>query len=78
MNMSTIQTKYSYKRVNQFLKEGENILNDSFDKKIFKDYYDYLISIENKYETILPKLRFVYLLEQYLISIGNNFKTFTK
>lgn len=76
--MNTIQAKGSCKRVNQFIKEGETLFNNSFDNKIFKLYYQYLVSINNKEETILPKLKFIYLLEQYLISIGKSFKSFTK
>lgn len=76
--MSTIQTKYSFKRVNQFLKEGEKIIYNANDFRIFSSYYKYLINIGNKENTILEKLRFIYLLEQYLISKGKSFRTFTK
>lgn len=76
--MSTIQVKYSYKRVNLFIKEGEKILDNSNDFKIFNSYYHYLISIDNKENTISKKLEFIYLLEQYLVSIGKTFKTLTK
>ena len=76
--MSTILTKGSCKRVNQFIKEGGTLFNNSFDNRIFKLYYQYLVSINNKEETILHKLRFIYLLERYFISIGKSFKTFTK
>lgn len=76
--MSTILTKGSCKRVNQFIKEGGTLFNNSFDNKIFKLYYQYLVSINNKEETILSKLRVIYLLEQYFISMGKSFKTFTK
>ncbi len=76
--MSTIQTKDSYKRVNQFLKEGGNLLDNTYDNKIVTLYYKYLISINNKEATIIGKLRFIYLLEQYLTSIEKNFRTFSK
>lgn len=76
--MNTIQTKGSCKRVNQFIKEGGTLFNNSFDNMVFKLYYRYLININNKENTILTKLRFIYLLEQYFISIGKSFKTFTK
>ena len=76
--MNTIQTKGSCKRVNQFLKEGGTLFNNSFDNMVFKLYYRYLVNINNKENTILTKLRFIYLLEQYFISIGKSFKTFTK
>ncbi len=76
--MSTIQIKHSYKRVNQFLKEGGILLDNSFDNKVFNLYYQYLVNIENNEITILEKLRFVYLLEQHLNSLKKTFKTFTK
>lgn len=76
--MSTIQIKNSCKKVSKFTREGGKLLNNTFDNKIVTQYYDYLISIENKENTIIHKLRCIYLLEQYLISIGRTFKTFTK
>ncbi len=76
--MSTIQTKYSFKRVNKFITKGEKILDNNSDFKIFDSYYKYLISIDNKEKTILRKLRFIYLLEHYLSSKEKTFKTFTK
>ncbi len=76
--MNTIQTKYSCKRVNKFITKGEKILDNNSDFKIFDSYYKYLISIDNKENTILPKLRFVYLLEQYLVSTNKTFRTITK
>lgn len=75
--MSTIQIKDSYRRVRQFMK-GEEILDSVTDRKIFKAYHQYLIGINNKDYTILKKLRFIYLLEQYLKSLEKDFKTFTK
>lgn len=76
--MSTIQIKGSYKRVNQFLKEGGTLLDNTNDNKIIISYKDYLISIDNKENTILPKLRTIYLLEKYLISVNKTFKSFNK
>ena len=76
--MSTIQLNYSFKRVNRFLKEGGILLKDSCDNKIVVSYKDYLISNGNKNNTILPKIRFIYLLGNYLFSIDKTFKTFTK
>ncbi len=76
--MDTIQTKGSFKRVNQFLKGGGQLLKNDSDNKIFKSYYDYLKSINNKENTICQKLSFIYLLEQYLISKEKKFKTFSK
>ena len=76
--MSTIQVKDSCKRVNQFLKEGGTLVSNVSDNKIFISYKGHLISSGNKDITISLKLRFIYLLEQYLISIDKTFKTFTK
>ncbi|MBR2828545.1 MAG: tyrosine-type recombinase/integrase [Bacilli bacterium] len=76
--MGTIQVKGSYKRVNRFLKGGGTLLDNSNDNKIITLYKEYLVSTDNKENTILLKLRFVYLLNQYLISINKTFKTFTK
>ena len=76
--MSTIQVKGSYKRVNHFLKEGGKLLNNTSDNRIVISYYDYLLSIDNKENTISAKIRFIYLLGQYLVSINKSFKTFTK
>ena len=76
--MSTIRVKGSYKRVNRFLKEGGTLLDNASDNKIVISYKDYLISIGNKENTIPPKLRFIYLLDQYLISVNKTFKTLTR
>ena len=46
--MNTIQIKYSSKRVNQFLKEGETLLNNTSDNKIAISYKNYLIDIGNE------------------------------
>ncbi len=76
--MSTIQIQGYCERVNRFLKEGGVLLDNAYDNKMVVRYYKYLISIDNKENTISRKLRFVHLLEQYLASTGKNFKTFTK
>ena len=60
--MSTIQLNYSFKRVNRFLREGGILLKDSSDNKVAVSYKDYLISNGNKNNTILRKIRFIYLL----------------
>ena len=62
--MDTIQIKGSFKRVNQFLKEGGPLLENKIDNKIVKSYYCYLKLLNNKENTICEKLRFIYLLEQ--------------
>ncbi len=76
--MSTIQVKNSCKIVNQFIKKGGTLFDKSFNNKVFNLYYQYLVNIENNEITISEKLRFVYLLEQYLNSLEKTFKTFTK
>lgn len=76
--MSTIQVKGSCKKVNQFIKEGGRILNNFSDNMIVVSYKDYLISIGNKDNTISSKMRYICLLENYLVSIDKTFKSFTK
>lgn len=76
--MSTIQTKYSCKRVNEFLKEGGILFSNVDDNEIVTYYYNYLISIGNKEYALFSKLRYIYLLEQYLVSINKTFKDFSK
>ena len=76
--MSTIQIKNSFKRVNQFIKEGGTLLDNISDNQVVSFYKDYLISIGNKDNTILSKLRNVYLLNQFLVSIDKSLKKFTK
>lgn len=76
--MNTIQVKDSYKRVNQFIKEGGKLLDNATDNNIIISYKEYLFSINNKDNTILYKLRAVFLFYQYLISISKTFKTISK
>ncbi len=76
--MDTIQIKGSHKRVNQFLKEGGQLSEDKIDNKIIISYFNYLKSINNKENTICEKLKFICLLERYLILKSKNFKTFNK
>jgi len=77
--MNTIEIKNSQKRVNEFMKEGDNKLFDNeYDNKIVTSYYLYLNDIGNKQSTILHKLKYIYILENYLISIKKDFKTFSK
>ena len=76
--MNTIQIKNSYTRVNQFLREGGRLLENINDNKIVVSYKNSLINIDNKVFTISRKIRFIYLLEQYLVSINKTFRTFTK
>lgn len=75
--MNTIQIKYSYKRVKQFIKEGGVLLDNVSDNKVIISYYNYLKSI-NKDSTILIKLNSIYLFENYLILKNKNFKTMVK
>lgn len=76
--MNTIKSKGSWARANKFLNEGGVLFDGAIDNKIGLSYKDYLIDIGNNEKTILRKLRSVYLLEQYLISINKNIKTLTK
>ena len=76
--MNTIQTKNSWKRVNQFLKGGGKLLENKIDNKIAISYYNYLKLTNNKENTIFNKLRYVLLLDQYLILKNKTFKSFNK
>ena len=76
--MNTMQVKDSFQRVNQFLKEGGMLLSNTSDNRIVISYYNYLLSNDNKEYTISEKIRFIYLLEKYLVSVDKTFKTFTK
>ena len=44
--MSTIQLKYSYKRVNQFIKKRQFLLDNICDNKIVIVYKNYLKSVK--------------------------------
>lgn len=76
--MNTIQVKGSCKRVNHFLKKGGRLLDNKGNNKIVISYKDYLISINNNEITISEKIRFIYLLSQYLKFADKTFKTFNK
>ena len=76
--MDTIQIKNSCKRVNQFLKGGGKLLENKIDNKIAISYYNYLKLTNNKENTIFNKLRYVLLLDQYLILKNKTFKSFNK
>ncbi|MGN0992535.1 MAG: tyrosine-type recombinase/integrase [Bacilli bacterium] len=76
--MSTIQVKGSSTKVNLFIKKGGRLLDNLTDNKIVLSYRDYLISTGNKDNTIFSKIRYVYFLANYLVTIDKNFQTFTK
>lgn len=76
--MDTIQIKGSFKKVNQFLKEGGQLLENKIDNKIIISYFYYLKSIGNKDSTINLKLMFILYLENFLIKNNKTFKTFNK
>jgi site-specific recombinase XerD len=76
--MNTILVKGSFTRVEKFIKEGGELLDNTIDNKIIALYYKYLLDIDNKKNTISEKLNTLYILENYLISIGKNFKNFSK
>ena len=76
--MNAIQIKNSCKKVNHFLKEGGKLLENKIDNKIAISYYNYLKLTNNKENTIFNKLRYVLLLNQYLILKNKTFKSFNK
>lgn len=76
--MSTIQIKGLYKASQNFVEKGENVSNIAINNKIFKQYYQYLISLENKSNTIILKLMYIVFLEKYLTNNNKTFKSFTK
>lgn len=76
--MSTIHTKGLYKVAQNFVEKGDDISNISFNNKVFKQYYQYLIDLDNKTNTIILKLMYIVFLERYLVSNNKTFKSFTK
>lgn len=76
--MNAIQVKGFYKKANQFIKEGGRLLDNVIDNNIIISYKEHLLSINNKDNTILYKLRTIFLFYQYLISISKTFKTVSK
>lgn len=69
--MNTIQTKGAYKVAQNFLEKGENISSNNANNKIYSKYYQHLIDLENKNNTIILKLMFIIFLERYI-----NYKPF--
>ena len=76
--MSTIQVKGLYKVSQNFVEKGDNISNNAINNKVFEQYYQYLISLENKKNTVILKLMHIVYLERYLLSNNKTFKSFTK
>ena len=76
--MSTIQVKGLYKVSQNFVEKGDDISNYAINNKVFEQYYQYLISLENKKNTVILKLMHIIYLERYLISNNKTFKSFTK
>lgn len=74
--MNTIQTKGAYKKAQNFIEKGENISDSNINSKIYKNYYQYLVELENKSNTIILKLMYTIFLERYLNY--RSFKTITK
>ena len=50
--MSTIQVKGSYKIIQNFIEKGFDISSNNTNNQILKLYYQHLISLENKKNTI--------------------------
>lgn len=69
--MNTIQTKGAYKSAQNFIEKGENISSNNTNNKIYSKYYQYLIDLGNKNNTIILKLMFIVFLERY-----TNYKSF--
>ena len=76
--MSTLQTKGIYKACQNFIEKGDDISNSAIDNKIFKSYYEYLVNLGNKSNTINLKLMYITFFEKYLINNRKNFKIFNK
>ena len=54
--MSTIQVKWSYKTIQDFIEKGADICSNNANNQILKLYYQHLISLKNKKKTINLKL----------------------
>lgn len=74
--MNTIQTKGAYKIAQNFIEKGELISSNNINNKIYKQYYQYLLTLENKNNTIMLKLMYIIFLERYLEH--KSLKTITK
>lgn len=75
--MSTIQVKGLYKVSQNFVEKGDDISNNALNNKVFKQYYQYLIDLDNKPNTIILKLMYIVFLERYLVNNNKTFKYFT-
>ncbi|MGN0973814.1 MAG: tyrosine-type recombinase/integrase [Bacilli bacterium] len=75
--MSTIQFKDLYKVSQNFVEKGDDISNNALNNKVFKQYYQYLIDLNNKPNTITLKLMYIVFLERYLVNNNKTFKSFT-
>ena len=74
--MSTIQVKGLYKVSQNFVEKGDDISNNAINNKVFGQYYQYLISLENKKNTVILKLMHIVYLERYLLNNNKTFKSF--
>lgn len=76
--MSTIQVKGLYKISQNFVEKGDDIFNNAINNKVFEQYYQYLINLENKTNTIILKLMHITFFERYLVNNNKTFKSFSK
>lgn len=76
--MSTIQVKGLYKVSQNFVEKGDEVSSNTFNNKVFKQYHQHLIGLDNKPNTITLKLMYIVFLERYLANNNKTFKTFTK
>ena len=74
--MNTMQIKDSYTRVKEFIREDGELFKDTYDNTIVELYFNYLITMGNKTNTTVFKVRTVYLFGTYLTSIDKTFQTF--
>ena len=75
--MSTIQVKGSYKASQNFVEKGDEVSSNTFNNQVFKQYYQHLINLDNKPNTIILKLMYIIFLEKYLANSNKTFKSFT-
>ena len=76
--MSTIQVKGLYKVSQNFVEKGDEVSSNTFNNKVFKQYHQHLIGLDNKPNTITLKLMYIVFLERYLANNNKTFKNFTK
>lgn len=70
--MNTLQSVRSYSMIKKYLNKGGAILDNKTNNKVLKEYIDYLLKLNLKYNTIIRRSGSPYLFLKYIDE--NNFK----